>query len=79
MSVAKANTTMTLRADPPLIGPDPVWKIILAGKGHVYYGCILILIFTLAVSMGAPRWLDILSAFCAGSVFACCWSHEFLH
>jgi len=65
--------------DPELVGPDPVWECLRSGKGHIYYACLGIMLVTLAVSAGAPPWLDAISFGLACGVFADCWAHQVLH
>ena len=65
--------------DPELVGADPVWKCLRSGKGHIYYGCIGIMILSVAVCAGAPRWLGAITAALACGVFVDCWSHQVLH
>lgn len=65
--------------DPELIGADPVWTLLRTGKGHIYYSCIGIVVLSIAIGAGAPRWLEIIVAALAGGVFADCWAHQVLH
>jgi hypothetical protein len=65
--------------DPELQGPDPLWKFLLSGKAHVFYGLIGIIVLAVAVDAGAPRWLDAIVAVLAGGIFADAWAHQFLY
>jgi uncharacterized membrane protein YczE len=65
--------------DPELVGPDPVWKCIKSGKGHVYFILILAMILAVAVSAGAPRWLSGVVAALIAGVFSDLWAHLYLH
>ena len=65
--------------DPEQQGPDPVWKLIKSGKGHIYYSLAAIIVLAIIVAAGAPRWLDAITAALAGGIFGSCWAHEFLH
>jgi hypothetical protein len=65
--------------DPELIGPDPVWKCIKSGKGHIYYALALAFFLNIAVAAGAPWWLCTITGGLIGGVFADCWGHEVLH
>ena len=65
--------------DPELVGPDPVWKCVREGKGHIYYALVIAFLLTIAVGAGAPHWLCAITAGLVGGVFADCWAHEVLH
>jgi hypothetical protein len=74
----KSGHTEAPKMDPPLIGPDPEWRLLRSGKGHVFYA--LAASATLAVIMAprSPR-LAAISAGLACGCLADLFAHEYGH
>lgn len=65
--------------DPELQGKDPLWAFLLSGKAHVYYALIIMMVLSVIVVAGGPRWLACITGMFACGIFADSWAHQFLH
>jgi uncharacterized membrane protein YjjB (DUF3815 family) len=69
---------MKPKFDPPLVGPDPVWKLLVSGKGHVFYALAGIAALALIVAPSSPRAAALTAGLACGCI-ADLWSHQYLH
>jgi hypothetical protein len=69
---------MKAKFDPPLIGPDPLWKFLASGKAHIYYSLGAIVALAVLVAPRSPRAAALTAGLACGCL-ADLWAHQYEH
>ena len=58
---------------------DPSLRFFLSGRAHVWYAALGIIVFSIAILLGASYWLLLGNLILASGIFVDVWVHQYAH